>query len=62
MVAEHAHIDMPAAFERISVRNTNTELTDLAAHIVEGRLDLDTLTTPPSRAHSRVSHVSRRQR
>jgi len=53
MVAEHAHIDMPAAFERIRgrARNTNSKLTDLAADIVEGRLDLDTLTTPPSSAH-----------
>jgi len=53
MVAEHAHIDMPTAFERIRgrARNTNSKLTDLAADIVEGRLDLDTLTTPPSGAH-----------
>jgi len=53
MVAEHAHIDMPTAFERIRARarNTNTKLTDLAAHIVGGQLDLDSLTTPPSRAH-----------
>lgn len=53
MVAEHAHIDMPSAFNRIRVRarKTNTKLTDVASHIVDGRLDLDTLTTSPSRRH-----------
>ena len=53
MVAEHAHIDMPSAFNRIRVRarKTNTKLTDVASHIVDGRLDLDTLTTGQSRRH-----------
>ena len=53
MVAEHAHIDMATAFERIRTcaRNTNTKLTDLAAHIVEGQLDLDTLTVSGTRKH-----------
>ncbi len=47
MLAEHAHIDMPTAFDHIRARarNTNTKLTDLAAHIVDRRLDLDTLAT-----------------
>ncbi len=51
MLAEHANIDMPSAFDRIRVRarNTNTKLTDVAAHIVDGQLDLDTITTDPSR-------------
>ena len=53
MVAEHAHIDMATAFERIRTcaRTTNTKLTDLAAHIVEGQLDLDTLTVSGTRKH-----------
>ena len=53
MVAEHAHIDMATAFERIRTcaRDSNTKLTDLAAHIVEGQLDLDTLTVAVTRKH-----------
>jgi len=53
MVAEHAHIDMATAFERIRTRarSTNTKLTGLAAHIVEGQLDLDTLTVAATRKH-----------
>jgi len=53
MVAEHAHIDIVTAFERIRTcaRNTNTKLTDLAAQIVEGQLDLDTLTVAATRKH-----------
>lgn len=30
---------------RAMSRNSNTELTDLATHIVDGRVDLSTLTT-----------------
>ncbi len=47
MLAEHAHIDMPTAFDHIrtSARNTNTKLTDLASCIVDRQLDLNTLTT-----------------
>ncbi len=50
MLAEHAHIDMPTAFDRMRARarNTNTKLTDVAAHIVDGQLDLDALTVDPS--------------
>ena len=44
---------MTAAFERIRTRarNTNTKLTDLAASIVGGQVDLDTLTTDSTRNH-----------
>jgi GAF domain-containing protein len=51
MLAEHANMDMAAAFDliRTRARNTNTKLTDLAAQIVDGRLDVGTLTTDPSR-------------
>lgn len=47
MLAERAQIDMSTAFERIRTmsRNTNTKLTELATHIVDGRVDLITLTT-----------------
>ncbi|MEP1123142.1 MAG: ANTAR domain-containing protein [Ilumatobacter sp.] len=47
MLAERAQIDMATAFDRIRMmsRNTNTKLTDLATHIVDGRVDLTTLTT-----------------
>jgi GAF domain-containing protein len=50
MLAEHAGIDMPSAFEllRARARNTNTKLTDVAAAIVDGRLDLEALTVDPS--------------
>ncbi len=53
MLAEHAHIDMPTAFERIRTlaRNTNTKLTELATQIVDGQLDLDTLTIKPPRTN-----------
>ncbi len=53
ILAEHAHIDMPAAFEllRNRARNTNTKLTDLATHIVAGELDLHTLTTDGTNRH-----------
>jgi GAF domain-containing protein len=42
MLAESAHIDMPAAFERMRsrARNTNTKLTDVAAGIVDGQIDV----------------------
>lgn len=51
MLAQYAHIDMPSAFDRIRARarNMNTKLTDLAAQIVDGRVNLDTLATHPSR-------------
>jgi len=51
MLAEHAHIDMPAAFDRIRTRarNTNTKLTDIAASIVGGELDLNALTADSTR-------------
>lgn len=51
MLAEHARIDMPAAFERIRMyaRNNNTKLTDVAADVVGGRLDIGTFTVTPSR-------------
>jgi GAF domain-containing protein len=53
MVAEHAHIDMPSAFNRIRARarNMNIKLTDVAANIVDGRLDLESLTTKPPGKH-----------
>jgi GAF domain-containing protein len=53
MLAEHAQIDMAAAFDHIRARsrNTNTKLTDLATHIVDGRVDLATLTTATSQKH-----------
>jgi GAF domain-containing protein len=55
MLAEHAGIDMPAAFNRIRLRarNTNTKLTDIAARIVDGRLDLETLAADPARKPAR---------
>lgn len=51
MLAEHAHIDMPAAFDQIRARarHTNTKLTDLAGQIVQGHVDLDTLTAASTR-------------
>lgn len=50
MLAQHADIDMPSAFDHIraSARNTNTKLTDVAARIVDGRLDLNALAPDPS--------------
>ncbi len=53
MLAEHKHIDMASAFDRIRARarNTNTKLTDLATDIVNGRVDLETLTADLSRKH-----------
>lgn len=53
MLAENANIDMASAFDRIRARsrNTNTKLTDLATHIVSGRIDLATLTTAASHKH-----------
>lgn len=52
MLAEHAGIDMPSAFNRIRARarNTNTKLTVVATHIVDGHLDLDALSVDPSNA------------
>ncbi len=53
MLAEHAHVDMATAFDRIRARarNTNTKLTELATDIVNGRVDIATLTADPSRRH-----------
>ncbi len=50
MLAENANIDMAAAFDHLRTRsrNTNTKLTDLAARIVNGQVDLATLTTETS--------------
>jgi GAF domain-containing protein len=47
MLAERAQIDVATAFDRIRTlsRNTNTKLTDLSNQIVDGRVDLDTLST-----------------
>jgi GAF domain-containing protein len=55
MLAEHAGVDMTAAFNqiRLRARNTNTKLTDVAAEIVAGQIDLDTLTTDPTHNPSR---------
>ena len=51
MLAEHAHIDMNTAFERIrsQARSTNTKLTELATHIVAGRVDLEMFANDPPR-------------
>lgn len=49
MLAERAGIDMPCAFDllRSHARNTNTKLTELASHIVDGRISLDKVFTEP---------------
>ncbi len=49
MVAEHRQIDMAAAFEHIRsrARNTNTKLTDVAAQIIDSRLDPAELSRRP---------------
>lgn len=51
MLAEHAAIDMPTAFDHIRTRarNTNTKLTVVASQIVAGQLDLGSFTTEPTR-------------
>ena len=48
MLAEHARLDMASAFDQIRgrARNTNTKLTDVAARIVGGELDLDAFGSP----------------
>lgn len=48
MVAEHAHIDMDAAFARLRThaRNHNLRLADLAATVVDGTTALDSLVAP----------------
>ncbi len=48
MLAEYAHLDMTSAFDQIRARarNTNTKLTDVAARIVSGELDLAALSAP----------------
>lgn len=53
MLAERARIDMSTAFDllRAHARNTNTKLTELASHIVDGRFDLDTLIAVPPTGH-----------
>lgn len=50
VLAEHAHIDMASAFDRIRARsrNTNTKLTDVATQIVHGRVDLAAITADRS--------------
>lgn len=50
MLAEHARIDMASAFDllRAQSRNTNTKLTDLATHIVNGRVDLAAVAATPA--------------
>ncbi len=47
MLAEHANLDMASAFDQIRARarDTNTKLTDVAARIVSGDLDLAGLDT-----------------
>lgn len=52
MLAEHAGIDMPSAFNRIRARarNTNSKLTVVATRIVDGHLDLDALSVDRSNA------------
>lgn len=51
MLAEHAHIDMASAFDRIRTRarNTNAKLTELATRIVDGQLDLAVFVADTSR-------------
>jgi GAF domain-containing protein len=53
MLAEHAHIDLPSAFDRMRsrARNTNTKLTDVAAGIVDGQLDLAGFALDSSTKH-----------
>ncbi len=53
MLAEHEHIDMVTAFDHIRnrARNTNTKLTDIAAQIVDNRLDLGTFIANPPRKY-----------
>ena len=53
MLAEHANIDMPSAFDQIRTRarNTNTKLTAVAARIVDGQLDLAEFAANPSSTH-----------
>ncbi len=51
MLAERAHIDMDTAFKRIRshARNTNTQLTTVAAQIISGELSLaDVAANPPA--------------
>jgi GAF domain-containing protein len=47
MLAERANIDMASAFDRIRAKSryTNTKLIELATNIVNGRVDIATLST-----------------
>jgi GAF domain-containing protein len=51
MLAEHAGIDVAAAFDLIRARSrtTNVKLTDVAHHMVSGRLGLDDLVADRAR-------------
>jgi GAF domain-containing protein len=50
MLAERAHIDMETAFKRIrtQARNSNTQLTTVAAQIISGELALTDVAAKPS--------------